>query len=134
MAHRSQVELKELLRTTDPGWSSEGLTSGDPEAVQHALLQVAARASTGQLVSMSGTAAGPPEASSCSSPGEQTKGQSQSYDGPRGLDSSMNSHFGYIQEVSTTEELEQLIGQLRATLYEVNTCQGSDAVGVQLGR
>jgi hypothetical protein len=31
----------------------------------------------------------------------------------------MDSHFGYIQEVSTAEELEQLIGQLKATLYEV---------------
>jgi hypothetical protein len=128
----SQVELKELLKVTDPGWSSEGLTSGDPAAVQQALAQVAARASTGQLLGMSDAAPRQFEARSCSSPGEHSSrhtqnGTVQGSDGhgPQGLDSSMDSHFGYIQEVSTAEELEQLMGQLKATLYEVRGDSGS---------
>ncbi len=38
---------------------------------------------------------------------------------PESMDESMSTHFEFIQGVSTPQELEQLLPQLQALLYEV---------------
>lgn len=38
------------------------------------------------------------------------------------LDESMDNHFTYIQDISTPQELEQLLPRLQSVLYEVPAC------------
>lgn len=130
-AGRSEVKLEDLIKDTDPGWKTDGLTSGDPQAVQHALEQAAARAASqsrpqldqppqpaepGNLESSPGTSNARPAAD------EHGRSSSSTPNGSRtqSIDHSMDSHFGYIQQVSTVEELEQLMEKIRQVLYEAS--------------